>query len=738
MRSKAAGCTSRRSSLPCAPRTRTQRPPCRVPLLTTCATTLNGSFPLKCFSPSNDQGVVDDFVVLWRSFMDTVSADAAVWTWQPCGEEQRVLLLVAAALESAAPEFQQVPHVTWFIPYGCAMLASVQTVGHVHLRLVCLDKWSFSVHSGPEGRTNTAQSGPDSPAHLHIGKVRMHEYSALGELVKQLLTQVQARVGKARSANTNKQGHQMTPTMINAVLRDALKQLPAYSLDPDAYEIEQCCIPPRGGFTDVGLHTGGHRRNTAWPLVRSVIYTVLEGEGHLSLFWRSMAELKLWITERTVALAEQQTWQPMGLFNASISSAKQMLQATVLESNALAEEEMVAIEARCVLAGLHLDQAVQSRADESAESHSLPLVSRTDVPTRCLRLQVPAETLPAHVSSSLEAARKLAGANLGWLPAPPSCAPSDWAALSNWLDHPRLQPKEVVRLGNLAAALLVLRSVEAFIFRVAISEFDCAGDQAGTSIGQVVDKYRRVASAFRTLKAATALSAVELDSLERLVVWVSFCVVHQAVKMVKPLLAEYGVALDSADTRHLVLSEKLAVDAALQVVAYLREHSCSTRVVFSLRSGDVTIDFARQVARADQDMQAAWKTEQAAAEQRRDAHWSKVTRKHKELQVLDLNLQKKQEEQQKWMQRYNDTDPVSHRTSQSNDTERRLADGEHSRCCSEISNLNQKIADAEKPPRHVLQPLPASEELALPVLFFLLMPAHFQVWSMFAHLDFLT
>ena len=676
-------------------------------------------------------------MVLWRSFMDTVSADAAVWTWQPCGEEQRVLLLVAAALESAAPEFQQVPHVTWFIPYGCAMLASVQTVGHVHLRLVCLDKWSFSVHSGPEGRTNTAQSGPDSPAHLHIGKVRMHEYSALGELVKQLLTQVQARVGKARSANTNKQGHQMTPTMINAVLKDALKQLPAYSLDPDAYEIEQCCIPPRGGFTDVGLHTGGHRRNTAWPLVRSVIYTVLEGEGHLSLFWRSMAELKLWITERTVALAEQQTWQPMGLFNASISSAKQMLQATVLESNALAEEEMVAIEARCVLAGLHLDQAVQSRADESAESHSLPLVSRTDVPTRCLRLQVPAKTLSAHVSSSLEVARKLASANLGWLPAPPSCSPSDWAALSKWLDHPRLQPSEV-RLGNLAAALLVLRSVEAFVFRVAISEFDCAGDQAGTSIGQVVDKYRRVASAFRTLKAATALSAVELDSLERLVVWVSFCVVHQAVKMVKPLLAEYGVALDPADTRHLVLSEKLAVDAALQVVAYLREHSCSTRVVFSLRSGDVTIDFARQVARADQDMQAAWKTEQAAAEQRRDAHWSKVTRKHKELQVLDLNLQKKQEEQQKWMQRYNDTDPVSHRTSQSNDTERRLADGEHSRCCSEISNLNQKIADAEAPPRHVLQPLPASEELALPVLFFLLMPAHFQVWSMFAHLDFLT
>lgn len=672
-------------------------------------------------------------MVLWRSFLETVSADAAVWTWQPYGGEQRALLLAAAALESAAPEFQQVPHVTWYMQYGCALLASVPTVGHVHLRLVCLDEWSLSVHSGPEGRTNTAQSGSDSPATLHIGKVHTHEYPELCELVKQLLTQVQMRVGEARSAHTNKQGHQMTPTMIHAVLRDALRQLPA-SLDPD-YEIEECCIPPTGGFTDVGLHTGGHRRNTAWPLVRSVIYTVLEDAGHLPLFWRSMAELKLWITERTVTLAQQQASQPMSFFNASISSAKQMLQATVLESNALAEDEMVAIEARCVLAGLHLDQAVQSRADESAESNSLPLVSRADVPTRCPRLQVPAKTLPAHVSSSLEAARKLAGANLGWLPAPPSCAPSDWAALSKWLDHPRLQPRQV-SLGNLAAALLVLRSVEAFVFRVAISEFDCAGVQAGILVGQVVDKYRNVASAFRTLEAATALSAVELDSLERLVVWVSFCVVHQAVKLVKPLLAEYGVALDPADTRHLVLSSKLAVDAALQVVAYLRKHSCPSRVVFSLRSGDVTFDFARKVARGDQDMQTAWATEQAAAQQRRDAHWTKVTRKQQELQVLDSELEEKKEEHSDWTEKYNGTMPISTHSSAGNDMQRRRADLMRCQLAVQISNLKEKIANAEKPPPHVLQPLPEQEQLALPVLFFLLMPKHFQVCSVCTRLAF--
>eukprot|EP00965_Chrysotila_dentata_P122483 4047930-Pleurochrysis_carterae.AAC.1 len=59
--------------------------------------------------------------------------------------------------------------------------------------------------------------------------------------------------GEKRSAANNQQGHQKTPAMIKAVLTDALRGTPGQTA-------------PRGGCTDVGLHTGGLPRNTMWPL----------------------------------------------------------------------------------------------------------------------------------------------------------------------------------------------------------------------------------------------------------------------------------------------------------------------------------------------------------------------------------------------------------------------------------------------------------------------------------------
>lgn len=49
--------------------------------------------------------------------------------------------------------------------------------------------------------------------------------------------------------------------MIEALLKDAKAALDGGSSTPHL---------PRGGFTDVGLHTGGQPRDTAWPLARAV------------------------------------------------------------------------------------------------------------------------------------------------------------------------------------------------------------------------------------------------------------------------------------------------------------------------------------------------------------------------------------------------------------------------------------------------------------------------------------
>lgn len=65
-----------------------------------------------------------------------------------------------------------------------------------------------------------------------------------------------------RSAADGKQGHQRTPAMIEALLKDAKA-----AVDGEKQRLDH---NPGGGFTDVGLHTGGTPRDTAWPLVREV------------------------------------------------------------------------------------------------------------------------------------------------------------------------------------------------------------------------------------------------------------------------------------------------------------------------------------------------------------------------------------------------------------------------------------------------------------------------------------
>ena len=74
----------------------------------------------------------------------------------------------------------------------------------------------------------------------------------------ELLSKAAERKGDKRSAAGNEQGNQKTPAMVRAILTDALAQLESED------EPTEGSTAPRGGFTDVGLHTGGHARNTAW------------------------------------------------------------------------------------------------------------------------------------------------------------------------------------------------------------------------------------------------------------------------------------------------------------------------------------------------------------------------------------------------------------------------------------------------------------------------------------------
>ena len=562
----------------------------------------------------------------------------------------------------------------------------------------------------------------------------------------QLLSKAQQRKGDKRSAAANDQGNQKTPTMIQAVLVDAL-----------ASE-EDGVTAPRGGFTDVGLHTGGLPRNTSWPLVRAVMQAVLEDAGHDLLHRHLMAQLKLWLAEMAARTLPRSLPQAMASCREAhqrrIDSCMQMLRAAVLEGATLADEQthiragghckhaIDAFEARCVLVRWQLDQAVEQRAAAIASTYELPLLSKAELPCHNPDLSPPELTMPAQGKDGLSEAHQRARKNLDWLPDPllvqgldHQQALGNFLRLQQWLDNPRLQPGV-----SDAAALLALETVERTFFACS-SDLETPGcwyseaNEAHSvkltlTVERIIDQYRLILNAFRSSRSGPALLSVERDSRELLVVWCAFCFVHKATLPFEfKVLQGYGVALRPDDLRHIVLSQKPAIEAAQHVVAYLRKHTKHQLEVFSLRPSDTTFEMARLHSSRSPETQALWKAEKEGAASRQDQHWKTVQEKQAKLRILDQELSSLEEQlsraernrdmyhkPRKYTTAANDSSWYEHNTEMASFT--RLVD---------LKQLEIKVT--ERPPDPIFQPLPEAEAAAGPVMFFLTMPQRFQVLS---------
>ena len=78
------------------------------------------------------------------------------------------------------------------------------------------DEWAFGIHSGPKGRNYCARPPTAAGKLVHAGAVRLASYDKLLQRMGALLHQAQERIGQARSATRNEQGHQKTPVTRNA------------------------------------------------------------------------------------------------------------------------------------------------------------------------------------------------------------------------------------------------------------------------------------------------------------------------------------------------------------------------------------------------------------------------------------------------------------------------------------------------------------------------------------------
>ncbi|KAG2492053.1 hypothetical protein HYH03_009551 [Edaphochlamys debaryana] len=695
------------------------------------------AFPTAPASQLQSQAGIRGLVELFARFVVTLQHEsgqpATTRTLWPGLKHPDLDALAAAA--AAAGNSQTV---TLFPDFGAALLAlapgpdSIQPrPGTLALHLVCLDSWEFWAHSSPGGIQHTAMSSGHTL--LACGHLRAEDHGRLVQLVHTLTSKA---LSKRKEGD---KGYLRTPAFIRSVVEAAVAAVGKGDTEPEP----SADITSRGGFADVGQHTGGDTvRDTCWPLVRSVLQVLLARAPGCSpssppalLFRWALAHLELWLLQGQLRRLTSNTAGPT-----AVTNAMHMLECAAGMAAALADEghDVSAFEAACASARACIEEAVAQRALRQAQGFELP---DEGSPGLTGEAALPGGTLPERLEprteeGGLEAARRRAAINLGSVPL--LFPGSAFSGVLNLLRTQRQwsSPAEDVQYQ------LVLRSVERELFSRAVTAFDASSNRLSVgevaALEEVVDSYRLTLQRFLDTPAAKSAAAegallrAELYSRELLVVWVAYCLIHAAADHEYGIVQQYGVALSYTDLRHLALSDRAAVDAALAVAAYLQRRTVPGRELFSLRDGgSSTFEMARSFAASNSRLQQLWQQEQEDAEARQNQHWAEVLRKKALARKLRSELYQLQSE------------GASLQSTLDRVRSRYNSGGRHAPSYYELQQASYDVSDnqskqdskqreieaAEKAPSAVLQPLPAAPGAARVWVFFLHMPPLFRSLS---------
>ncbi|KAJ1464332.1 hypothetical protein T484DRAFT_1869778 [Baffinella frigidus] len=322
------------------------------------AAVLASMFPSTGAAPSNLQDQEGAAIHIWRMFCLSVRRGTDEGgTWLPSDAERGALASAAASLDTQT---------AFFAPYACALLWDESNVGWANLRLKCLDEHSFVVHSGA-GRTHSSRA--DVARVLPVGQVPIGQLTAVLQRSKDLIMHATAASkGKdKRIGAKGGRGHQKTPSFIFAIFTDVIKTL---ELDDASWLKAANTHPtlPRGGFTDVGVHSDAQHRDTTWPVVMAVVQDRLEAAGQPQLFRVAMAQLRLWVTEHAVAGC-------VGAAGGEIDAVMLMLGAAAADGAAISDAEqqdMAFFAARVAVVRHELERASGQAAERAAEARELP------------------------------------------------------------------------------------------------------------------------------------------------------------------------------------------------------------------------------------------------------------------------------------------------------------------------------------------------------------------------------
>lgn len=397
----------------------------------------------------------------------------------------------------------------WLPGYGCAVLKSTNGCqsGEVALNLISLDLHRFETRSkSSSGVHSYVDTGIATDYEvLHIGTCTIEELPEKEQAFQSLLAKVQSRTGDKRSASGGKQGHQRTPAFIHALWQQVFS----------ASAVE---VLPRGGFTDVGLHTGGESRSTAGPLVFSALNQVLQDyesqfDGSISsdsLFRKISAYFGLYISETLIDQYENERCSPP-LSNAPdirLEHAFHIIQSSALFAARASDDGLNM--------GFFVEWSKEIRKDiidhaskASSEYSEQFRLSTNNADMRGTHekftFNIPLPYSPAKDNSFSESEiHKKESQNLGWLNLP---AANSFEGIYTWV-------KDSVSAAKLDAVLsmMVLKKVEGFMWGHAKQGPSSMNQDELEMLASIVDNYREVLNIFMGNGESSFLSSAQLRS----------------------------------------------------------------------------------------------------------------------------------------------------------------------------------------------------------------------------------
>lgn len=659
----------------------------------------------------------------------TEMIDNAVSPWISFPEEGPALRFALASLKNETPCIEA-PHISWFGQYGCALVSTMSQFRSVHLMLISLDAWSFKMQSGETSYTFTGKPSRLKYSSIFIGMVPNAQFKNFLSKVHKILEKCLHRKGDKRSAAGIHQGHQKTAAMIHAIMVQALNDS---SKD----------IGPRGGFTDVGLHTGGEVRNTSWPLILAVVQELFYSNNCNSFHRLFLSRMYLCLVESSVRnLLHNSGKYNRKVFSNIINNNMQLLvnigeEAASIGDHLWIKYGMDELEARSVCVRFELETVVQRRAQYFSKLFLIQPLSEHILKGRNPRVYVPdVEKLDIYVSNSIEDVEKRVYENSGWLPQPVSFG-GNWSSLESWMSRKKWEHEDCLRTMGIFCV-----TVERFFFEQVCDGINPVGTVSLDRIDRIVEKYRTVVNRLFSSTDSVGLLSTEMKSREVILVWITYCLAHSQTKKEYPLLANYSVCLHANDLRFLILSDKLAIDAAHSVGIYLSQNSETGRVVFSGRENDQTFELAAEFSKSSGDIQKMWKLEEGEAKNRQERQWKIICSQKDKLLELDQQLKemresetdlevKLEDEKQKLSSLLTRDMPSTKSREEQNALKYRIEQCRERLNSKrrEIQEQRDRIEVVERPPKRVMQPLPGRKSHSEIVLFFLMMPKCFQVLS---------